>query len=322
VKRAPNQALILYLSLMVLLITIARLALGDTMFKGSYVALVTPMNEQGAVDYGSLEKLVQFHIEQGTDGIVSVGTTGESATVPFDEHREVVKKTVEYAQGKIPVIAGNGANSTEEAVFLSKQMCNLGLAGFLSVVPYYNKPQQRGLIAHFETIANATDIPVLLYNVPGRTVLDMNTDTVAQLANHRYIVGLKDATGDIERLRQTKKVVPTDFCCLSGDDTTSADFLNSGGDGVISVTANIVPNAMANMCSAARSQNSEKVFSIDREIAELHIQLFVESNPVIPKWALYRMGLIASPTLRLPMVLPESENKRQIEQLLQSLKLI
>lgn len=283
------------------------------MFKGSYVALVTPMDDSGKVDYPALQKLVEFHKQQGSHGIVSVGTTGESATLSFDQHIEVVKKTVEYASNEIPVIAGSGANSTEEAIFLSEQLANTGVAGFLSVVPYYNKPQQRGMVAHFNAIADATDLPILLYNVPGRTVADMLPETVAELATHKNIVGLKDATGDLNRFSQTKKLVPEDFVLLSGDDPSSCEFLCAGGDGVISVTANVMPAAMSQMCEAAMAGDFEVAKSIDKQIAELHEALFIEPNPVIPKWALFKMGLINSANLRLPLVLPELASQNEIE---------
>ena len=286
------------------------------MFKGSYVALITPMDDSGKLDYQSLKKLVDFHIENGTHGLVSVGTTGESATLPFDEHIEVVKRTVEFADGKIPVIAGSGANSTEEAIFLSEQLANTGIAGFLSVVPYYNKPQQRGMVAHFKAIADATDLPVLLYNVPGRTVADMLPETVAELASHPNIVGLKDATGDLQRLADTKALVPADFVILSGDDPSSCEFLCAGGDGVISVTANIAPAAMAQMCDAALAGDFEKARAADASVAELHNALFIEPNPVMPKWALCRMGLTQSAQLRLPLVLPELNSQTALEQVM------
>ncbi len=292
------------------------------MFTGSYVALVTPMDDQGDIDYPALEKLVQFHIDQGTHGIVSVGTTGESATLPFDEHVNVVKETVRMADGKIPVIAGSGANSTAEAIFLTEQMSGLGVDGFLSVVPYYNKPQQKGMVAHFNAIADASDLPIILYNVPGRTVADMLPETVAELAQHKNIVGLKDATGDIARLKQTQAVVDSDFVLLSGDDATSCEFLCEGGHGVISVTANIVPKAMAQMCEAALAGDHGRCREIDQSIDALHTGLFIEPNPVMPKWALYKMGMMKSAQLRLPMVLPELASKNHIEEILKKYALI
>ncbi|MFS1704577.1 4-hydroxy-tetrahydrodipicolinate synthase [Aestuariibacter sp. GS-14] len=286
------------------------------MFTGSYVALVTPMHDNGKIDYEALHALVEFHIQAGTHGIVSVGTTGESATLPFDEHIEVVKQTVAAAAGRTKVIAGSGANSTDEAIFLSEQMAGLGIDGFLSVVPYYNKPQQKGMIAHFNAIADATDIPVILYNVPGRTVADMLPETVAELAKHKNIVGLKDATGSIERLKATQALVDKDFVLLSGDDGTSAEFLCEGGHGVISVTANIVPKAIAQMCEAALAGDYARCNAINASIEKLHSALFIEPNPVMPKWALFKMGMMKSPFLRLPMVLPELTSQKSIEELL------
>lgn len=286
------------------------------MFKGSYVALITPMHDNGDVDYPALERLINFHIEQGTHGIVAVGTTGESPTLPFDEHVEVVRQTVKMVDKKIPVMAGAGANSTAEAIFLSEQMASVGVDGFLSVVPYYNKPQQAGMVAHFKAIADATDIPVVLYNVPGRTVADMQPETVAELSKHKNIVGIKDATGDLERLKEMQALVDSDFVFLSGDDATSCEFLCQGGQGVISVTANVVPNAIAKMCEAALNDDQLLCREIDKPINSLHTALFIEPNPVLPKWALYKMGMINSPNLRLPMVLPELASQKHIEELL------
>ena len=292
------------------------------MFTGSYVALVTPMFQNGDIDYKSLEKLVRFHVEQGTHGIVSVGTTGESATLPFDEHVNVVKETVAMASGAIPVIAGSGANSTAEAIFLTEQLGKAGIDGFLSVVPYYNKPQQAGMVAHFNAIADASELPILLYNVPGRTVADMLPETVSELAGHKNIVGLKDATGDISRLKATQALVPKDFVLLSGDDGTSSDFMCEGGHGVISVTANVVPKAISQMCEAALAKDFAQCKAIDKTIELLHSALFTEPNPVMPKWALYKMGMMESAEMRLPMVLPELASQKHIEELLQKYELI
>ncbi|NMH61088.1 4-hydroxy-tetrahydrodipicolinate synthase [Alteromonas ponticola] len=292
------------------------------MFKGSYVALITPMDDQGRIDYSALERLIQFHIESGTHGIVAAGTTGESATLPFEEHIEVVKQTVAMTGGTVPVIAGSGANSTAEAIYLSEQMATLGVDGFLSVVPYYNKPQQAGMIAHFNAIADATDIPLILYNVPGRTVADMLPATVAELAHHKNIVGLKDATGDINRLKQTQPLVPEDFVLLSGDDATSCEFLCEGGHGVISVTANILPATIAAICNAAKQGDFAQCKVLDEQIHAFHHALFIEPNPVMPKWALYKMGKIMSANLRLPLVLPELKSKKQIEALLEEHALV
>lgn len=288
------------------------------MFTGSFVALITPMYDNGQIDYISLKSLVDFHIQNGSHGIVSVGTTGESATIPFSEHIEVVRRTVEYANDKIPIIAGSGANSTSEAIFLSEQMSGTGINGFLSVVPYYNKPQQKGMVAHFTAIADATDLPVLLYNVPSRTVADMLPETVAELAAHPNIVGLKDATGDIARLKATQKLVSDDFLLLSGDDLTGCEFLANGGHGVISVTANIVPKLMADMCNASLAKDFQLAAKIDKQIADLHRALFIEPNPVLPKWALHKMGLTNSAFLRLPLVESELASQNHIEQVMRS----
>lgn len=292
------------------------------MIKGSIVALATPMLPNGDVDYASLQKLVQFHINNGTDAIVSVGTTGESATLPVEEHVEVVKQTVAFTEGKIPVIAGTGANSTSEAIELGDLMQTVGIAAMLSVVPYYNKPQQRGMVQHFQAIADAADVPVILYNVPGRTVADLNAESVFALAEHDKIVGLKDATGDLNRLTELKAGLPADFVLLSGDDPTGCEFMLKGGHGVISVTANVVPKLMSELCKAATSGNSELAKEIDASIAELHHKLFIEPNPVMPKWALYKMGLMQTPHLRLPMVEPEFSSQERIEKLLKEMALI
>jgi 4-hydroxy-tetrahydrodipicolinate synthase len=292
------------------------------MFKGSYVALITPMLPDGKVDVTSLKRLVEFHLLNGTHGIVAVGTTGESATLPFKEHINVVKLIIELVDKKIPVIAGSGANSTTEAIFLSEQMSGLGVDGFLSVVPYYNKPQQAGMVAHFNAIADATDIPLILYNVPGRTVADMLPETVAELSKHKNIVGIKDATGDLSRLAQTKSLVSADFLFFSGDDESGCNFMCNGGDGVISVTANITPKIMSDMCEAVLRGELQLAQQLNEQVIDLHRVLFVEPNPVMPKWALYKMGLIDDAFLRLPMVLPELNSKKAIEETLSALNLI
>jgi 4-hydroxy-tetrahydrodipicolinate synthase len=292
------------------------------MITGSIVALVTPMSPDGDVDYASLQKLVQFHINNGTDAIVSVGTTGESATLPVGEHVEVVRKTVEFCEGKIPVIAGTGANSTSEAIELGDLMQSVGTSAMLSVVPYYNKPQQRGMVKHFEAIADAADVPVILYNVPGRTVADLSNEAVFELAQHPKIAGLKDATGDLERLAQLKAGLNDDFVLLSGDDPTGCEFMLRGGHGVISVTANIVPKLMVELCRASISGQNTLAKEIDASIAELHHKLFIEPNPVMPKWALYKMGLISSAYLRLPMVEPDQESQNTMDELLKDMALL
>ena len=292
------------------------------MFRGSFVALITPMLANGDVDYPSLNRLVEFHITAGTDGIVSVGTTGESATLSFEQHVDVVKATVAAVNGRCKIVVGSGANSTEESLFLQNETQELGIDGFLSVVPYYNKPQQRGMVAHFTVLADAAKVPVVLYNVPGRTVADMQPETVAILAQHPNIIGIKDATGDMQRLKDTQSLVPADFLILSGDDATGCEFMNLGGHGVISVTANIVPKQMKMMCDAALSGNIIESKQIDGSIVRLHTDLFIESNPVIPKWALYKMGLITSPELRLPLVQAELSSQSLIEQTLKDYQLL
>ena len=292
------------------------------MFRGSFVALITPMLANGDVDYPSLNRLVEFHITAGTDGIVSVGTTGESATLSFEQHVNVVKATVAAVNGRCKIVVGSGANSTEESLFLQNETQDLGIDGFLSVVPYYNKPQQRGMVAHFTVLADAANVPVILYNVPGRTVADMQPETVAILAQHPNIIGIKDATGDMQRLKDTQSLVPADFLILSGDDATGCEFMNLGGHGVISVTANIVPKQMKMMCDAALSGNISGSKQIDDSIVRLHTDLFIESNPVIPKWALYKMGLITSPELRLPLVQAELSSQSLIEQTLKDYQLL
>lgn len=292
------------------------------MFKGSFVALITPMLANGDVDYPSLNRLVEFHISAGTDGIVSVGTTGESATLSFAQHIDVVKATVAAVAGRCRIVVGSGANSTEESLFLQTKTQDLGIDGFLSVVPYYNKPQQRGMVAHFTVLADAAKVPVILYNVPGRTVADMLPETVAILAQHPNIIGIKDATGDMQRLKDTQSLVAPDFLILSGDDATGCEFMNLGGHGVISVTANIVPKQMKMMCDAALSGNIQAAKQIDDGIVRLHLDLFIESNPVIPKWALYKMGLISSPELRLPLVQAELSSQSLIEQTLKDYQLL
>ena len=292
------------------------------MFKGSIVALITPMHENGDVDFVALQRLVDFHVDAGTHGIVSVGTTGESATLPVDEHIAVVKATVDYAAGRIPVLAGSGANSTAEAIELSQAMAPLGVDGFLSVVPYYNKPQQRGMIANFEAVADSTDKPVLLYNVPGRTVADMLPETVIALSQHPKIVGIKEATGDLSRIGKIKAGVSDDFVLLSGDDETGCEFICQGGDGVISVTNNVAPALMAKMVNAALAGEHEVAHQINAHLIPLHKTLFIEPNPVMPKYALYRMGLTESDFIRLPMVCAEPNNKKIIERVMLDMGLI
>jgi 4-hydroxy-tetrahydrodipicolinate synthase len=273
----------------------------ESMIKGSLVAIATPMHEDGSLDFAGMRKLLDWHVAQGTDGIVVVGTTGESPTVDFDEHCELIRVTVEHIAGRIPVIAGTGGNSTREAIELTHCAKTAGASAVLSVVPYYNKPTQEGLYQHFKAIAEAVDIPVILYNVPGRTVADMSNDTVLRLAALPGIVGIKDATGNIERGTDLIRRAPKDFALYSGDDASGLVFMLLGGHGVISVTANVAPKLMHAMCEAAFAGNLQQAREINMKLFGLHSKLFVEANPIPVKWALAEMGLIER-GLRLPLV--------------------
>ncbi|MCD9481231.1 4-hydroxy-tetrahydrodipicolinate synthase [Photobacterium phosphoreum] len=278
------------------------------MFSGSMVALLTPFDSSGEVDYIGLQKLVDYHIEAGTKAIISVGTTGESTTLTVDEQVKVVLKTLEYVDGRVPVIAGTGANATHEAVTITKLFSGTGIAACLSVTPYYNKPTQEGLYQHYKAIAEATDIPQILYNVPGRTAVDLLPETVARLAKLDNIIGIKDATGDITRVKKTRELCGADFIQLSGDDATGVDFVAEGGHGVISVTANIAAAEMATMFDLALNGKIEAAQEINQRLMPLHTKLFVEANPIPVKWAAYQMGLIEYDNLRLPLtVLSESQ---------------
>ncbi len=270
------------------------------MLTGSLVALVTPMFEDGQVDFESLKRLVDFHIDNGTDGIVAVGTTGESATLGVEEHIKVVEAVARHAAGRVTVVAGTGANSTAEAIELAQLAKQAGASHSLSVVPYYNKPTQEGIYQHYRTIAEAVDIPLIMYNVPGRTVADMSNDTALRLAQIDNIVGLKDATGDIGRACDLVLRAPADFALYSGDDATGMAFMLCGGHGVISVTANVAPALMSQLCKAARSGNTTGARAINDQLQGLHKQLFCEPNPIPAKWALHRLGLMPA-GLRLPL---------------------
>jgi 4-hydroxy-tetrahydrodipicolinate synthase len=267
---------------------------------GSLVAIVTPMAEDGALDLDALRRLIDWHIAQGSDGIVIVGTTGESPTVVFDEHCQLIRTAVEQAAGRVPVIAGTGANSTAEAIELTECAKAAGAQAGLSVVPYYNKPTQEGLYRHYKKIAEAVDLPLMLYNVPGRTVADLSNDTALRLAEVPGIVGLKDATGSMERAADLVRRAPQDFLLYSGDDGSAMPFMLLGGHGVISVTANVAPKLMHDMCVAARGGNLARARELNNALLPLHNQLFVEANPIPVKWACAELGLIP-PGLRLPM---------------------
>ncbi|MEZ9230905.1 4-hydroxy-tetrahydrodipicolinate synthase [Vibrio amylolyticus] len=277
------------------------------MFSGSIVALITPFNSNGEVDYINLKKLVDFHVDAGSDGLVAVGTTGESATLTVEEHVKVVKKAVEFADGRIQIIAGTGANATHESVTFSRLLNNSGISGCLSVTPYYNKPTQEGLYQHYKAIAEVSDVPQILYNVPGRTAVDLLPETVARLSKIDNIVALKDATGDLDRVKIHRELCGEDFILLSGDDSTGLDFVRLGGHGVISVTNNIAAADMSKMFRLAAEGKWEEAEVINNRLMPLHKDLFVESSPIPVKWAAHKMGLIAEGNLRLPLtVLSES----------------
>ena len=275
------------------------MALG--MLTGSLVAIVTPMFEDGRLDLDALKKLIDFHVDAGTDGIVIVGTTGESPTVDVEEHCLLIKTTVDYVAKRIPVIAGTGANSTAEAIALTAKAKSLGADACLLVAPYYNKPSQEGLYQHFKAIAEAVDIPQILYNVPGRTGCDLTNDTVLRLAQVRNIVGIKDATGGIERGTDLLLRAPAEFAVYSGDDATALALMLLGGKGVISVTANVAPQLMHEMCAQALSGNLAAAKAANAKLFALHQKLFVEANPIPVKWVLQQMGMIGT-GIRLPLV--------------------
>jgi 4-hydroxy-tetrahydrodipicolinate synthase len=268
--------------------------------QGSLVAIVTPMQEGGALDLDAFRKLLDWHIAEGTDGIVVVGTTGESPTVDWDEHRLLIKTAVDHAGKRVPIIAGTGANATAEAIELSAYAREAGAAGSLSVVPYYNKPTQEGLYRHFKAIAEAVDLPMIVYNVPGRTVADLQNETVLRLAQVPGIVGIKDATGAIERGSELLRRKPRDFRVYSGDDATGLALMLHGGHGVISVTANVVPRLMHEMCAAALAGDVAKARDLNNRLLPLHRNLFLEANPIPVKWAVQQMGLIKG-GIRLPL---------------------
>jgi len=272
------------------------------MLTGSLVAIATPMQPDGALDLAAYRKLIDFHIANGTAAIVAVGTTGESPTVSVDEHCLLIRTAVEHVAARVPVIAGTGGNSTAEAIELTRYAQEVGATACLSVVPYYNKPTQEGLYRHFSAIAEKVDLPMLLYNVPGRTVADMGTDTVLRLAALPGIVGLKDATSDLVRHVDLQKRLPKgkEFALYSGNDDTALAFMLLGGHGVISVTANVAPKLMSQMCAAALAGDVPGARAINDRLMGLHVKLFVESNPIPVKWALARMGLIQD-ALRLPL---------------------
>jgi 4-hydroxy-tetrahydrodipicolinate synthase len=270
------------------------------MLTGSLVAIVTPMLADGGLDFPRLKALIDWHVQEGTDGIVIVGTTGESPTVDVQEHEALIQAAVEYAAGRVPVVAGAGGNSTREAIELTRFAAKAGADYVLSVVPYYNKPMQEGLYLHFKAIAEASDIPVILYNVPSRTVADLQNDTVLRLSEVKNIAGIKESTSNIERITELMKRVPKGFLVFSGNDDAALAYIQLGADGVISVTANVAPKLMHAMCVAARAGDSKQAIEINNRLLGLHKNLFLETNPIPVKWALQKMGRIAE-GIRLPL---------------------
>ncbi|WP_295165266.1 4-hydroxy-tetrahydrodipicolinate synthase [uncultured Buchnera sp.] len=271
------------------------------MFKGSIVALITPMDEKGQICRSSLKKLINYHIFNKTQAIVSVGTTGESATLSQEEHIHVVMLTLELSDERIPIIAGTGANATTEAISLTKRFEKSGISGCLTVTPYYNRPTQEGLYQHFKAISEHTELPQILYNVPSRTGCDLLPETVARLSQLKNIIGIKEATGDLSRINKIKELVQNDFLLISGDDATALDFMQLGGQGVISVTANIAAKEMRKMCSYALKGDFISARSVNKRLMLLHEALFIEPNPIPIKWLAKKIGLIKNDTLRLPM---------------------
>ena len=277
--------------------------------QGSIVAIVTPMLKDGGVDWKGLEKLVEWHIEQGTNSIVAVGTTGEASTLSMEEHTQVIKEIIRVANKRIPIIAGTGANSTREAIELTKAAKDLGADAALLVTPYYNKPTQEGLYQHYKAIAEAVELPLILYNVPGRTGVDLSNDTAVRLAEIPNIVGIKDATGDVPRGKALIEALNGKMAVYSGDDETAWELMLLGADGNISVTANIAPKAMSEVCAVAIAKDEQQAKTLNNKIANLHNILFCESNPIPVKWALHEMGLIDT-GIRLPLT-PLAEQYRE-----------
>lgn len=295
------------------------------MFQGSMVAIVTPMQSgvsaNTALDRDALAKLVEFHIENDTDAIVAVGTTGESATLDEAEHCEVIRQVVEMVNGRIPVIAGTGANSTMEAITLTRCAREAGADACLLVTPYYNKPTQEGLYLHHKTVAETVSIPQILYNVPGRTACDMLPETVGRLSRVENIIGIKEATADLDRVKQIRDLCGDQFMIVSGEDLTTKDFILRGGNGVISVTANVAPKAMHDMCIAAMNGDENTASRIDKTLEGLHKKLFIESNPIPVKWALHKMGLIQN-GIRLPLTWLSESAEQELTKAMQQANLI
>ena len=291
------------------------------MITGSIVALATPMKESGAVDWAALEKLVEMHIEKGTDSIVAMGTTGESATLDTKEHLSVIAQIIKWVNGRIPVIAGTGANSTSEAIYLTQQAQELGADAALLVSPYYNKPTQEGLYQHHKAIAENANIPQILYNVPGRTAVDMLPETIERLADFDNIVGIKEATGDLERGAEVIKCVGDRMAVYSGDDETAYALILAGAKGNISVTANVAPAQMHELCATALKGDAQKAKSLNDALMPLHGAMFVESNPIPVKWALHQMELMG-PAIRLPLTPLSQELREPLRKILSQFNLV
>lgn len=286
------------------------------MLKGSFVALITPMQCDGEVDYRSLARLIDFQIDSGTDGVVVLGTTGECTSFSLAEHVSLVTWVVNYVARRVPVIAGNGSNCTRKAIELTKAMNHLPLDAMLSVTPYYNKPSTAGLYQHFKIIAAQTSIPQIIYNVPGRTCVDMSTDLIVQLSKLPNIIGVKEASGDVSRVQEMKAACHSGFICLSGDDATAKDFMLAGGDGVVSVVSNCAPSAYKAMCEAALAGHEQAALELHHLLLPLAQKLFVEANPIPVKWACYAMGLIQNNVLRLPLTPLNEANVSRVQQAL------
>ena len=298
------------------------MASSKTLPRGSIVALATPMHEDGGVDYDALRRLIDWHVEQGTDCIGVVGTTGESPTVDVEEHCEIIRVAVEQAAGRVPVMAGCGGNSTSEAIALAQFAKIVGADSQLQVVPYYNKPGQEGLYRHFRAIAETTgDLPVVLYNVPGRSAADLLHDTVLRLAQVPGILGIKEATGNLERAQWLVRDVPEGFSVYSGDDATAVALMLCGGHGNVSVTANVAPRLMHELCEAALAGDVQRAMRIQLRLLPVHRQLFVEANPIPVKWAMARLGLCGG-TLRLPLTELEAANRPKVESALREAGLL
>ena len=289
------------------------------MFQGSIVALVTPMNSDGSIDVGNFKNLLDFHIENKTDGIVILGTTGECPTIDFDEHTFLIKEAVSHINGRIPVIAGTGANSTKEAVFLTQSAKEAGADACLLVTPYYNKPNQKGLFEHYKTINDAVDIPQIMYNVPSRTGCDLKNETVISLSQLSNIIGIKDATGELERIDYLKEKVKKNFVFISGDDLSFLDYIERGGSAVISVTANVKPDLMHNICSGMLNGDVEKSRTLNKKLSNLHQSMFVDSNPIPVKWLMTYLGLI-NRGIRLPLVELDSKHQKNLIKIFEAIK--